>query len=156
MELANYLDEQYIKLDLKGKTHDEVISELVDVLCVRCGNGTREEVLKSIYNVEDIKNTAVGRGVAIPHGRTDAVPRIIVVLGRSSRGIEWGAPDGVPVRLVWLIVNPPHHSNIYLDCLSQITKLSVRKNAREGMLVAKSPEQVIKIVKEHKCRRSAR
>lgn len=156
MELARYLNRENVVLSLNGTTHDAVIHELVNVLCAGSGDNNKEDILRSIYEVEDIKSTAVGYGVAIPHGRTNSVPHIRIVLGRCARGVDWGGPDGVPVRLVWLVVNPHREHNLYLELLSQITKISIRKYSREALLSASNPEEVIRIIEDSKCRSKPR
>ncbi|MCX6339503.1 MAG: PTS sugar transporter subunit IIA [Candidatus Aureabacteria bacterium] len=155
MECVQYLDCSTIILNLSGRTHEEVIAELVDTIC-QGGNGDRAKILKSIYTVEDIKNTAVGKGVAIPHGRTDAIPHLKLAFGRSERGVNWGSPDGNLVQMVWLIVNPKHQADEYLNVLSQITKISCRQNCREAIMLARDPAEIVRIVKECRNRERAR
>jgi len=155
MECAQYLDNSSIILNLRGRTHEEVIAELVDTIC-QGGNGDRAVILKSIYTVEDIKNTAVGKGVAIPHGRTDVIPNLKLAFGRSERGVNWGSPDGNLVQMVWLIVNPTRQADEYLNVLSQITKISCRQDCREALMLANAPSEIIRIVKECKPREKAR
>jgi mannitol/fructose-specific phosphotransferase system IIA component (Ntr-type) len=155
MKCAQYLDNSSVILNLRGKTHEEVIAELVDTIC-QGSNGDRAVILKSIYTVEDIKNTAVGKGVAIPHGRTDVIPNLKLAFGRSERGVNWGSPDGNLVQMVWLIVNPPHQADEYLNVLSQITKISCRQNCREAIMLARDPAEIVRIVKECKNRKKVR
>lgn len=155
MKCVQYLDHSSIILNLSGRTHEEVIAELIDTIC-QGDNGDRAKILKSIYVVEDIKNTAVGKGVAIPHGRTDAIPHLKLAFGRSERGVNWGSPDGNLVQMVWLIVNPRHQVDEYLNVLSQITKISCRQDCREAIMLANDPSEIIRIVKECKSREMAR
>ena len=156
MNLTGYLVPGGIILHLRGATHDEVIHELVDV----ASSGSerlKRELLKSVYDVEDIRNTAVGRGVAIPHGRTDAVPRLMLVFGRSDKGVEWGAPDGKAVRLVWLVLNPLGEAESYLEVLAQITRLCVRKRSRDAIIRARTSEDILLLLSEEpQVRRRAR
>jgi mannitol/fructose-specific phosphotransferase system IIA component (Ntr-type) len=155
MECVRYLEDSNVVLELKGRTHGEVIFELVNTICR--GNSTdKNQILQSIYAVEDIKNTAVGKGVAIPHGRTDAIRSVKLAFGRSEQGVSWGSPDGNPVRMVWLILNPNDQSDEYLNVLSQITKISCRKECREAIMRAKNPDEVMKIIRESKARNHAR
>ena len=155
MECARYLNHSNIILNLTGKTHDEVIAELVGAIS-REGNGDRGKLSKSIHTVKDVKNTAVGRGVSIPHGRTDATPHLRIAFGRSKRGVHWESPDGHLVQMVWLIVNPPRQADEYLNVLSQITKISRRRDCREAIMLAKNKAEIIRIVKECKSRDKAR
>lgn len=155
MECANYLSCQSIILGLKGRTHEEVIGELVEAICVEAPHD-KDGILKSIYAVEDIKNTAVGKGVAVPHGRTDIIDDLRIAFGRSETGVEWGSPDGDLVRMVWLIVNPRHRSEEYLNVLSQITKISCRHDSREAIMRAKYPDEVLQVIRESRVRSSVR
>ena len=155
MKCAEYLTDKNIVLDLKGRTRDEIISELVDTICPRADNGKRK-IMESIYAVEDKKDTAVGHGVAIPHGRTDVVPHIRVAFGRCGKEVHWGSQDGPPVRLVWLVINPHREADEYLNVLSEITKVSVRRNSREAIFKAKHPTEIIEVVKKSKCRSKPR
>jgi len=155
MECASYLDYGSIVLNLKGRTHEEVIGELVETFC--CKNPRdKERILKSIYTVEDIKNTAVGKGVAVPHGRTDVLPNLKIAFGRSVTGVEWGSPDGRLVQMVWLIINPRHQAEEYLNVLSEITKISCRHDCREAIMHATDPDEVIRMMRESRCRASVR
>lgn len=155
MECAQYLECSNIILNLRGRTHEEVISELVAALCPD-KNGEKTKILESIYAVEDIKNTAVGKGVAIPHGRTDLVSNLMLAFGRSPKGVEWGSPDGNLVQMVWLIINPRHKSDEYLNVLSQITKISCRQDSRQALMDAKDPAEIIQIIRDSKSRSNAR
>jgi len=155
MECANYLECECIILDLKGTTHEEVIGELAETIYAEDPH-KKANILKSIYAVEDIKNTAVGKGVAVPHGRTDILPELKIAFGRSYTGIEWGSPDGGLVKMVWLIVNPQRQSEEYLNILSQITKISCRHDSREAIMRAKEPKEIIRVLRESRCRVSIR
>ncbi len=155
MKFAKYLNNHNVVLHLKGRTRDEVINELVDHICRGPDDG-KEDILNSIYTVEDIKNTAVGHGIAIPHGRTDVVPQIKMALGISEGGVNWGSPDGQPVKIVWLIVNPRRLANEYLSVLSEVTKVSHRRNSREAILKAKDAAEIIEMVRQSRSRMKPR
>jgi len=92
--------------DLKLRTRESVVTQLVGVAhtagVVR-GTGPLLELLRTR---ERIGTTAIGKGVAVPHARSITVDRPALVVARSRRGIEWDAPDALPVQLVLLVLSP--------------------------------------------------
>lgn len=155
MDCAKYLDSSNVLLDLRGTTREEVVAELVDAIC-RGGDGERATLLESIYGMDGIGNTPVGQGVAIPHGKTDTIPGLRMAFGRSIRGVRWESPDGPPVHMVWLIVNPGHQADEYLNILSQLSKISFRSECREAIMRAGDHAEVVRIVSDCRHREKAR
>ncbi len=89
---------------------------------------------------ERIASTGLGRGVAVAHGKTPLVDRVIVTLGVSRGGIEFGAPDGQPVHLLFLVASPPDKSSEYLVALSAIARLCKGQGIKERVLAASIAE----------------
>src|SRR5262245_33510782 len=102
--------------ELKHRSRETVVAQLVDLAhragVVR-GIGPLCELLRTR---ERIGTTAIGKGVAVPHARSLTVHRPALLIARSHRGIEWEAPDDLPVTLVMLVLSPgewgeeAHHS----------------------------------------------
>jgi PTS system nitrogen regulatory IIA component len=89
---------------------------------------------------ERISGTGLGRGVAVAHGKTPLVDRVIVTLGVSRAGIEFGAPDGQLVHLLFLVASPPDKSSEYLMALSAIARLCKGQEIKERVLGASIAE----------------
>ncbi len=83
---------------------------------------------------EKVGGTGLGRGVAVAHGKTPLVDRVIVTLGVSRDGIDFGAPDGQPVHLLFLVASPPDKSSEYLIALSAIARLCKAQELKEKVL----------------------
>jgi nitrogen PTS system EIIA component len=89
---------------------------------------------------EKHRSTGLGRGVAVAHGRTPLVDRVIVTLGISRDGIEFDSPDGKPVHLLFLVASPPERNSEYLMALSAIACACRATDLREQLLTAHPAE----------------
>jgi mannitol/fructose-specific phosphotransferase system IIA component (Ntr-type) len=120
VRLADFLRREDVRLDLSGATPLDVMRELAESLGLdpeRCS-----ALLKSLQRRESMESTAVGHGIAIPHCRSANLPRLRLAYGRPLQPVSWGAPDGDPVRHVFLLV-APHLSPEYLPVLARIAHL---------------------------------
>jgi PTS system nitrogen regulatory IIA component len=98
---------------------------------------------------EKLGSTGIGRGVAVPHGRSLAMTRLAVVFGRSEAGVEFDSLDGKPVHLFFLTVAPPQdRSNLYLPVLGKIVETVKSARQRRRLLSAKDFEEVSEILEE--------
>lgn len=114
----------------------EAIAELIgkaDALAEVGDLGLFEEC---VVRREREGGTGLGRGIAVAHGKTPLVDRVIVALGISRRGIEFDAPDGLPVRLLFLVASPPQMSCEYLMALSVIAGLCRDEELKERLLAS--------------------
>ncbi len=118
---------------------------LVDTGRIREG----DILLQMLRQREKLGSTGIGRGVAIPHGRTLAIPRLTVVFGRSEAGIDFDAMDKKPVQLVFLTVAPPQErSNLYLPVLGKIVEVVKGAKTRRRLLAAGGFDEVVEILEE--------
>ena len=135
--ILRYLDERFFVRDLKAKTKDGVLKELAD--CLSQDREVRDArlLLEMLKKRESLGSTAIGSGVAIPHGRSLAVSSIKILFARHSKGVDFESPDGQPVQLFFLIVAPPQdRNNEYLPLLGQIAELVKEPSARDRLLRA--------------------
>ena len=122
MALRDFVRESDVHLGLTGSTKREVLVELVGSLGL-----TPEQsalLLKVLERRESLGTTGIGRGVAIPHCRTQLVDRLRVVFGRRTGGVEWDAMDHQPVSFIFMLAAPPVEvSNDYLPVLGRVAQL---------------------------------
>lgn len=120
MKLVEFFAAEEVDLDLRAKSKEEALREMVELL----GVGDRsEELFGLLKKRENLGSTGIGKGVAIPHCRSLVVDRLRVVYGRKTAGLEFGAVDGKPVHHLFLIVAPPVEiSNQYLPVLGKIAQ----------------------------------
>ena len=92
-------------------------------------------------------SSAVGRGVAVPHGRLASLERPYVAIGRFAKPIPFPTPDNVPVRLVFLILTPASTPVLQLKVLGRIASLVTNENLRRRLLRAKTAESLLEILR---------
>ncbi len=149
MEISNLLDENLIKLNLKGESKAEVLEEMVELLKVEDKITSKEEFYKMVLAREEEGTTGFGRGVAIPHGKSEVVNDLSLVFGRSKRGIDFDSRDEKPVHLFFLVADYKGHSPDYLIILAKIAKKIRERDYREALLNADKESEVIEITKRY-------
>jgi mannitol/fructose-specific phosphotransferase system IIA component (Ntr-type) len=112
--------------DLQSADRYDAIRELMSGLVAKEAMDPTEasRIEAEILDRESLTPTAIGNGVAIPHARVQRVDHVRAVLGRSARGIEWDAPDGKPVHLVFQFISPKIGIQIHTDTLTKIARLA--------------------------------
>lgn len=152
MDIDTLLTSDTIKLDLKADTKQKAIEELCDVLIQNGAIENREEFLKDVMRREEISSTAIGNGVAIPHGKSAAVLRTAVALGRlETECKEWESFDKKSVKIVILLaVNDKDKTGLHLKLLTQMAKKLAYKDICDALCDAKSEQNIIDILKNKK------
>jgi fructose-specific phosphotransferase system IIA component len=146
MKLKDILSEQLIKIPLASREKRQVIEEIVEVLvkakCVK----DRNDVLKAVLEREAVMSTGVGDEVAIPHGKSEAAPEIVVALGIAKDPIDFQSMDDRPVRLIWLLVGPPDQTGPHLKALSRISRLMHKREFREQLMDSANPKEALNAI----------
>ena len=118
---------------LESRDKFEAIRELIHSAPVFNGVDTRNRITEAVVQREKILSTGLGRGVALAHGTTDAVDRIVIALGISRQGIEYGAVDQAAVHLLFVIINPPGRQVEYLLALAAVTRMIRDEDFRRSL-----------------------
>ncbi len=148
MYLYELLDSDSIVMSLKSQTKDDVLEEMVDILDSAGKIQSRDAVLKAIVDRERIMTTGIGNGVAVPHCKSSAVDRLVAALGISPDGIDFQSPDNQPARLIFILVAEQNNPGPHVRALARLAKLLSSKAVRDALLMARSPENLLQIVKE--------
>ncbi|HEV8150079.1 MAG TPA: PTS sugar transporter subunit IIA [Gemmatimonadales bacterium] len=147
MALRDFLRPDDIHLSLDGATKGAVLAELVASLGLTPEHSAL--LLRVLERRESLGSTGIGRGVAIPHSRTQLVDRLRIVFGRRLGGIEWNAMDGQPVSFVFLLVAPPVEvSNDYLPVLGRVAQLMHDPEVPARLARALAPAEVLQLLDE--------
>ncbi len=148
MKLANLLMERRINMDLRSRTKDDAIRELLEMVQNEGIKVDLDAILTSIREREEIENTSYGRGFAFPHARTDAVGEMYILLGVSRDGLEDKGADGLPVHVVSLLLTPSTIAKLYLQTLSGLATFAREANTLEKVLKAESRTELINLIAE--------
>ncbi len=149
IRLSEFFEEDLFIPALASTEKTGVLRELVEAL-VRSQRIREGEILfQMLEQREKLGSTGIGRGVAVPHGRSLAMTRLAVVFGRSEAGVEFDSLDGKPVHLFFLTVAPPQdRSNLYLPVLGKIVETVKSARQRRRLLSAKDFEEISEILEE--------
>lgn len=148
MKLTSLLNTSLIKLDLEKESKPEVLEELIDLLVQSDKIKDKESFTKAVLDREDICSTGIGKGIAIPHSRNEAISEVAVALGRSKRGINFDALDSQPVQLIFLLAAPLNAGSVYLKALARLSRLLRHAEFREALIEARTKEDIIRIIEE--------
>ncbi|MBI3330942.1 MAG: PTS sugar transporter subunit IIA [Candidatus Omnitrophica bacterium] len=156
MNVMEFLDERAVTVDVTARqSKEEVIRELVGLL-VGAGSIKERDVHKLVQILlkrESLGSTGIGQGVAIPHGKSDCVTKLIGAFGVSRAGVDFDALDGEPVTLFFLLVAPEDSAGPHLKALARISRLLKDKHFRDSLRAAKDEKTLVRIIREEDERR---
>jgi PTS system fructose-specific IIC component/PTS system nitrogen regulatory IIA component len=123
MLLTEVFPPELIKIGLESEEKDEVFEEIVDYFCQIKKISVRKEILQAINERESKMSTGIHKGIAVPHGKTDALNGIYGILGISRKGIDYDALDGQPVYILFMLLAPEKDSEQHLRLLKRLAGL---------------------------------
>ena len=148
MKVYELLDKKNILTEFKSENKKDVINELVDLLRGDERVIDLEEIRKCVFEREEKMSTGVGKGFAIPHGKTNSATDIIAAFGKSEAPIEYNSLDGEPVHLVFLLIGKDTLLAKHIKLLSRISRLMNNEEFRKKLIDAESKESILKIFQE--------
>jgi mannitol/fructose-specific phosphotransferase system IIA component (Ntr-type) len=147
MSLRDCFDPDSIALPLRATQTDDVLPELIGLL--HLDEAASSSLLKVLRRREELGSTGVGRGIAIPHGRSLVVSRVRLAYAYCPSGIAWRAVDDRPVHHFFLIVAPPIEvSNQYLPILGKVATFAKDPDVPDRLAKLQSPEEFFKLLEE--------
>ncbi len=147
MTLLDILSPDSTIVDLKGDTKEEIIAELVASLSASEAISDRDKVLQAVLEREKIMSTGFGDGIAIPHGKSDSVVKLVAALGTQRRGVDFEALDGEPAYVFFLLVSPANVSGPHIKALARISRLLKNDDFKKKLITASSPEEIISAIR---------
>jgi fructose-specific phosphotransferase system IIA component len=148
MKVHELLDIKNILTEFKSENKDDVINELVDLLKGDERVVDLEEIRKCVFEREEKMSTGVGKGFAIPHGKTNSVTDIVAAFGKSETPIEYNSLDGEPVHLVFLMIGKETLLAKHIKLLSRISRLMNNEEFRKKLIQAESKQTILKIFQD--------
>ena len=146
MNLLDILSPRSVVVDLQGETKEAIIEELVDCLDVGEVVTDRDKVLQAVLEREKIMSTGIGDGIAIPHGKSEAVVRLAAALGTQKRGVDFEALDGEPGYVFFLLVSPANISGPHIKALARISRLLKNDDFKKKLIAASTPEELMIVI----------
>ena len=148
MRVIDFLAPDCIIAALQAKTKPAVLTELSDHLSKVVPGVEAEALHKVLEEREQLASTAIGDGIAIPHGKLDSVGRLVGALGRAVDGIEFESIDGKPTTLVFMLVAPASSTGVHLKALARLSRLFRDGDFRKRLLDAPTAEAMYQVIVE--------
>ena len=147
MKILDILDPAVIVPEMRATTKPEALHELAATLASRHPPIDENRLVEVLLEREELGSTAIGEGIAIPHGKLAGVPNLVTAFGRSTRGIDFDSLDGSPTRLFFLLVAPEDSAGVHLKALARVSRLLKDKSFRERLFAAGSREDLYATIK---------
>jgi PTS system fructose-specific IIC component len=148
MLLGKYMSDGLILCDFHAKDKADVIEKLVELFAQAGVVEDKENFRDTIRKREELESTAIGKGVAIPHGRSGAIQELKVAFARSKEGVDFKALDKQPVSLIFMIAAPENAQKEYLQLIAKIARLSKSRIMREALQNVTSPREVMELIQD--------
>jgi len=143
--IKDMFSKERVCFELKSGSKDDVISELTDILAADGKIIDKEKFKEAVMNREKEFSTGIGMGIAIPHGKSDAVAEASIAFGKSTKGIDYDSMDGEPAHFFFLIAVPTESNDVHLRALSEISRKLMHAEVRESLLKAATFEEFINV-----------
>jgi PTS system nitrogen regulatory IIA component len=148
MRLDQIFKKEYLSDHLSAKTKKGALAELVNILVEGGVKLDVEKAVEILQQRENLGSTGIGDGVAIPHGKISDIKELVVAFGRSKDGIDFGAIDGKPVHIFFLLLAPDNSAGQHLKALAKISKMLKTVNFRKKLSEATSTSDLYKLIVE--------
>lgn len=146
MRITDLLDKRSILLDAAPKNKSEALDTAVELMAKSGKIRDTEAYRKQVYAREEESTTGIGDGIAIPHGKCDAVIKPGLAAMVIKNGVDFDALDGEPVNLLFLIAAPNTKDNVHLDVLSKLSVLMMDEDFSAALLNAGSVDEFLEII----------
>jgi PTS system nitrogen regulatory IIA component len=148
MKISDLLDKRMIIPQLSSNSKDGALRELVRVLARVEREVDEDRMMEILLERESLGSTGIGEGVAIPHGKSKEVKKLLASFGRSLPGLDFQSMDGKPTHLFFLLVAPENSAGIHLKALARISRLMKDQAFRKRLMEVGSAEEIYALFSE--------
>lgn len=148
MKITEILSADLIEPELKGETKPAVLQELARCLVDHNSSIELDDLVAVLADRERLGSTAIGDGIAIPHGKVAGVDRIIGAFGRHRAGVDFDSLDGTPTHLFFLLVAPEDSTSLHLKALARVSRLLRDASFRERLIGAADAAEIYSLIAE--------
>jgi nitrogen PTS system EIIA component len=148
VKITDFLSVQTVVPSLASREKNAVLQELSEGLVAHYRNLDQQKVLDVLLERERISTTAIGEGVAIPHGKLPHVDRVLGVFARSLEGVDFASLDGAPTHLFFVLIAPENAAADHLKALARISRLLKDEAFRRRLLAGKDSQELYRLIAE--------
>ncbi len=148
MKIEGLLSLNHIALNIEPATKQQVIEKMLSLVAAHVGVTNIGKLKEDVLRREQEMSTGIGRKIALPHAKTDAVTEPVLAFATLKSDLNFDSIDNEPVRLIFLLATPEEMLAEHLKLLGRITRLAGRDELRDRLVLAASPEEVLELFRE--------
>lgn len=148
MKITDILNLESVLPELRGANKPAVLRELATCLVAQHRGIHVEELTAVLMERERLGSTAIGDGIAIPHGKIKGVGKILGVFGRHLKGVDFESLDGNVTHLFFMLVAPEDSTSLHLKALARVSRLLKDAAFRDRLLKAQDAAEIFRLIKE--------
>ena len=152
MKIEDILAEELVLADLAARSKMDVLVELADFITRQHPELDKAPLVGALEERERLNSTALGEGVAIPHGKLPGIHRVFAAFARSRAGVDFQSLDGKPTHLFFLLVAPEDSAGAHLKALARISRLLKDATFRTRLLEAPDAHALFTIIRDEDAR----
>jgi PTS system nitrogen regulatory IIA component len=146
MNLSTILSIETVKTGLASLDKQGIIDELIAILYDAGAIKDIQSAKTAVMDRESRLSTGMKYGIAIPHGKTPTVDRLVACVGVSNSPIAFDSLDGEPSRIFIMTLSPPEKTGPHLQFLAEVSQLFKDEVRRERVLAAKTSTELLELV----------
>jgi PTS system nitrogen regulatory IIA component len=148
MKLRQFVRPECFIPELSEKSREEALRRIVRLIAEKGIVRDENEIYTKLMERELVQSTAVGGGIAIPHCFTEEVADLVIVIARSSAGVDFDSFDGKPTQVIFLLLGNKNEHGTHLKALARIARLVKNTRFVEKIAAAATAEQMLKVFDE--------
>jgi PTS system nitrogen regulatory IIA component len=152
MKITEILSADMVVPELGGSTKAQILRELARPLANKFRDLDLNVITAVLAERERLGSTAIGDGIAIPHGKMPGVTQIVGIFGRHRNGVDFESLDGKPTHLFFVLIAPEDSTSQHLKALARVSRLFKDTSFRDRLLNAKNAEELFQLVVEEDAR----
>ena len=146
MKITDFLTVDTVIPSLNSQEKNAVLRELAQALVANYHGLDQQKVIEVLRERERISTTAIGEGVAIPHGKLADVERVLGMFARSVEGVDFASLDGGPTHLFFVLIAPENAAADHLKALARISRLLKDEAFRRRLLAGKNSQEIYQMI----------
>lgn len=154
INFGSILDPDCIKLDLEGKTKEEVIRELVSLLDAKGMVYDYESVVREVLERENVISTGMENGFACPHARSESFDHVQIAIGIKKAGMDFQSMDKNPAKVIVLLLSSTKDNDPHIQVLASLSSMFVNNGGMDKLLSAKSSREVWEIFNAYSAKKT--
>lgn len=147
MLLTQILTVDRILARMEASDKYEAIRQLVQAVCRSGTCSDEQKLLQAVLDREAIRTTGIGRGLAVPHGKSDCCEELVMSLARPVSPIDFESQDHLPVDVIVLLASPANKTGPHIQALARISRLMLLADFRKAIAQADSAEAIYEVIK---------